>query len=94
MSWERVAGVWFSQQPPPLSLALVSVVDDASTGDLMLAGNVDDARILLRRTFSSSVPAETCIASEDTDGDMLAGCADADCWFTCTPACPPYASCP
>jgi hypothetical protein len=32
---------------------------------------------------------ETCATSLDADGDGLAGCADPDCWFVCTPLCPP-----
>lgn len=38
---------------------------------------------------------ETClIATDDDDGDGLAGCADPDCWARCSPLCPPNASCP
>ena len=35
---------------------------------------------------------ETCrSASEDLDGDGLAGCLDPDCWGRCAPQCPPRA---
>jgi cysteine-rich repeat protein len=30
----------------------------------------------------------------DADDDSLVGCADDDCWTSCTPACPPGTSCP
>jgi hypothetical protein len=53
-----------------------------------------DARVIVRRHIGNASTSESCIATEDLDGDGLAGCADADCWFTCTPACPPYATCP
>ncbi len=29
----------------------------------------------------------------DTDGDSSIGCADPDCWSSCTPVCPPSTSC-
>ena len=32
---------------------------------------------------------DSCSDAIDFDGDMLAGCADSDCAFTCTPTCPP-----
>jgi hypothetical protein len=38
-------------------------------------------------------PDESCRDNVDTDGDGLVGCADPDCWATCTPACPPGTSC-
>jgi hypothetical protein len=31
---------------------------------------------------------ETCVVP-DSDGDQLKGCADPDCWWACTPECPP-----
>ena len=38
--------------------------------------------------------AERCrSASDDFDGDGLAGCADPDCWGRCTPLCAPGMSC-
>ena len=47
------------------------------------------------RDFESAVhPAERCMrATEDSDGDGLAGCADPDCFARCTPMCPPGATC-
>jgi hypothetical protein len=35
-----------------------------------------------------------CTGSLDSDGDMLVGCADPDCWPICMPLCPPATSCP
>jgi hypothetical protein len=32
---------------------------------------------------------DSCTDAVDFDGDSLAGCADGDCAFTCTPLCPP-----
>jgi hypothetical protein len=38
---------------------------------------------------------ETClVATDDDDGDGLAGCADPDCWARCSPLCPPGSDCP
>ncbi len=36
---------------------------------------------------------EACRESIDGDGDGLVGCADLDCWATCTPTCPPGSTC-
>jgi len=37
---------------------------------------------------------ERCVlVTEDLDGDMLAGCADPDCWGRCAPLCAPGTSC-
>lgn len=36
---------------------------------------------------------ESCRADVDLDGDGYAGCADPDCWWACTPLCPPGAPC-
>jgi cysteine-rich repeat protein len=45
--------------------------------------------------FRSLRPRETCrIATDDLDRDMLAGCADPDCWGRCAPTCAPGTSCP
>ena len=38
-------------------------------------------------------PYELCEAGVDNDLDGLVGCADADCWASCTPLCPPGAVC-
>jgi hypothetical protein len=50
--------------------------------------------MLLERQLVGAAPDETCVAGEDADGDGLAGCADADCWWSCGPACPVATSCP
>jgi hypothetical protein len=57
-------------------------------------GVVESAERWHFRLASASAPAEACvIASDDTDGDGLAGCEDPDCWSRCTPSCPPGAAC-
>ena len=38
-------------------------------------------------------PLERCDKA-DADGDGLVDCADPDCWWSCTPTCPPLSSCP
>jgi hypothetical protein len=38
------------------------------------------------------VAVETCGPTDDSDGDGFRGCADPDCWASCT-ACPPGLSC-
>ncbi len=47
-----------------------------------------------RLQWSSTTAAyETCDQLDD-DHDGLVGCADPDCWWSCTPACPPHTTCP
>lgn len=47
--------------------------------------------VQLRR--ESDTPDETCVDGLDLDHDGIAGCADLDCWTTCTPSCPPGTTC-
>jgi cysteine-rich repeat protein len=43
---------------------------------------------------TSGTPREICTDEKvDNDGDGLAGCADLDCWTTCSPFCPPGVAC-
>jgi cysteine-rich repeat protein len=41
----------------------------------------------------SHAPRESCVTSVDLDDDGLAGCADPDCWYACTPTCAPGTTC-
>ncbi len=43
--------------------------------------------------WASDRSSDLCGAAVDLDGDGLVGCADPDCWASCTPSCPPQASC-
>ena len=56
-----------------------------STDNLPITPLADFARL---RWDTVGVVEETCTTA-DIDGDKLAGCADPDCWATCTPYCPP-----
>jgi cysteine-rich repeat protein len=38
-------------------------------------------------------PSEACRLDIDVDADGTKGCADPDCWSSCTPSCPPGTSC-
>ena len=90
--WERVAGAWFEHPAVPIGTngsASFAPVE----GRLLLIGTVRNARLLFERTFVGSAPRETCTGG-DEDGDQLINCADPDCWWSCTPTCPPRASCP
>jgi len=46
-----------------------------------------------RLRYERDEPRENCFVPVDNDGDGLVGCADPDCWYVCTPACPPGAPC-
>jgi Kelch motif protein len=44
-------------------------------------------------TYEGGLPSEVCDSGHDADRDGLVGCADPDCWWACTPECPPKAAC-
>jgi cysteine-rich repeat protein len=95
VTWERVGDLWRQTPPGPFSSmagpGAAAVAVDLPRQQVLvfgLSGRVDTLR------YSSGTPLETCAAGEDGDGDGLAGCADGDCWWSCRPTCPPYATCP
>ena len=63
-------------------------------GVLVIAGGNKDGTNMLsdvwRLQWDARTPYESC-GDGDTDGDSLVGCADPDCWASCTPLCPPEA---
>jgi len=68
-------------------------IDVVSTTSLPVAYDaarhqiVRDAQLLQLRT---NVAVESCVyATDDYDRDGAAGCADLDCWASCTPLCSP-----
>jgi cysteine-rich repeat protein len=93
--WD-MRGSSFSRGP---SLPLVPTTARAyayvpATGQIVVLASYPNGGVLLVRERTSATPLETCNAGEDADGDGLADCADPDCWWACTPACPPYTTCP
>ena len=59
-------------------------------GAVIQIGNLHYSRLIQIRT--SSAPLDRCTGGDD-DGDGLVDCADPDCFWSCTPACPPHTSC-
>jgi len=43
--------------------------------------------------YDGGLPSEVCGGGHDADRDGLVGCADPDCWWACSPECPPNATC-
>jgi hypothetical protein len=93
--WERVGQSWLAREPAPLALFGFGAYA-ADTGEILFVGGFDtpDTQVLLRSRYTGDSPLETCTDGLDDDGDGLVGCDDPDCWWACTPACPPHASCP
>jgi cysteine-rich repeat protein len=98
-AWEYDGQTW-SQRMPVLEVSPRSQSPFAqdATGKLLLFGGAllfTPLTDTWRLGFESSItPPERCLlASEDSDGDGLAGCADPDCWTRCSPECPPGAVC-
>ncbi|MBA3460065.1 MAG: hypothetical protein H0T46_08905 [Deltaproteobacteria bacterium] len=63
----------------------------AFNGDLGTSSSV--AVIRLSSELSTEPPEACARATDDMDGDGLAGCMDPDCWGRCTPLCPPGRTC-
>ncbi len=93
-TWVRRDGAW-TTEPPHVPenerpFAVIDVVETAR-GELTIAGSTGIGRALLRRSYPTRSE-EVCDGS-DGDGDGTIGCADRDCWQTCTPTCPPTMTC-
>ena len=90
--WELVDGVWFEAPNPAPGLGTNAVYSDID-GKLIIIAGLRAARLMFERRFVGISSRDACTGG-DEDGDGLVDCADDDCWWSCTPACPPLASCP
>ena len=100
-SWELVGSTWTAQSPvvlPPARWRHALAYDAIHHAAVVFSGKHagPTAADTWVRDFESAVrPPERCMrATEDSDGDGLAGCADPDCFARCAPICPPGAPCP
>ena len=72
---------------------------DRNGGDVLIFGGTSGSESgpfypdTWRLRYDSDAPREQCELDVDNDGDGLSGCADPDCWTTCTPVCPPGLPC-
>jgi cysteine-rich repeat protein len=99
--WEWSGTTWEQIAVPPLPRTrrdATVVATRSGDGFTMMFGSpaqglatVDDAWTL---RWQSDQTSDTCDVPIENDGDGLLGCADPDCWYTCTPQCPPQTSCP
>jgi len=89
-TWELDGSTWTQLQlavhPPAQHHHAMAFTPNGMT----IAG---DTNTTWRLRWDSLVRVEACGADADLDGDTKVGCADEDCWTTCTPQCPPNASC-
>jgi hypothetical protein len=93
-------GMLDERAPPvtPPGRGGAALVYDALQHASVFMGGIDPsnsyADVWARRFESRPFPFERCArATEDTDGDGLAGCADPDCYGRCAPLCPPGETC-
>jgi cysteine-rich repeat protein len=78
---------------PVLPVELTGVAfDDPKRGAVITIGTLDGFTGELVTSYRGVGGEELCDGT-DGDGDGLVGCADPDCWWTCTPTCPPGTSC-
>jgi hypothetical protein len=92
-TWERLDGVWYERARPPVPLVFHAAAYAPDTGSIFALGTLFSSCYLLRHTWKGASPPEACDGG-DRDGDGFVDCADPDCWWSCSPQCPPYASCP
>jgi cysteine-rich repeat protein len=97
-TWEW-DGVTWSRLPAiiaPPGRAQHGIVYDPVRGGVVVfggtAGVIEYEDTWLHQFASQAFPADHCV-DVDTDGDLLIGCADPDCWGRCTPMCPPRTTC-
>lgn len=97
-AWEWDGSTWLSTQASDGARAATNFGFASAQGaGVMLvggtnAGHDDRWRTTLLRWDSTSA-SEGCRAKIDLDHDGLKGCEDPDCWWACTPLCPPGTSC-
>ena len=91
--WERDHGSWTERARMPIAITGTAAYDPV-LGRIVVLGSSLGGTYALVRSSTSSAADESCAPGEDVDGDGLAGCTDPDCWWQCTPACPPYTTCP
>jgi len=93
--WQRVSTLRL-----PQSRGYDTVVRSADgSGITTLGGGVvanggDPTNELWELRSSGPRGADGCASAIDIDGDGLMGCDDPDCWYVCSPDCPPGTSCP
>ena len=98
-AWEWTGDAWAEIKPlttPGARAAHIAVpASDASglyvIGGGNLSGVLGDQWLLTWSDTGRNY--ERCVAHHDRDGDELDGCADPDCWWTCTPLCIPTLPC-
>ena len=97
--WEWDGTVWTPQIPigAPEPRNAHSLTTSPDGVGVLLYGGLDSTNGFLgdlwRLRWTSTQATELCTLDVDNDGDGLSGCADPDCWATCTPLCPPGVTC-
>jgi cysteine-rich repeat protein len=93
--WERQGGTWIQREvlpttanDPLLGSFVPNIAVDPANDALIYYTPVPGGRVMLVRVLTSGLPDETCVPGEDADGDGATGCADPDCWLSCSPQCP------
>lgn len=80
-----------SQAPAPRADAVL--VPESTSGSMLVFAGVERSGNALddlwRIGWASDRTTDDCRNATDLDGDALAGCADPDCYYLCSPACTP-----
>lgn len=98
-TWEWTGSAWVEIATPTSPggrAAHAAVPTSDGSGIHVIAGGAATGVLGDLWTLAWSEPDrnyERCTAQIDRDGDGATGCADPDCWWACTPLCPPTTSC-
>ncbi len=97
--WDGTQWVQIGASDPQVTTYPTLAPNLDGAGVLCFGGTLADGStagpVAIRRLQWNGATAayETCV-EPDFDRDGLVGCADPDCWWSCTPTCPPGTTCP
>lgn len=91
-SYERIDGVWYEGTKLPFAVdgRAYYASDTGEVGVIGMLGAY--ARVIAHRRWVGEAPLDACRGGDD-DGDGAIDCDDPECFWSCTPACPPLTSC-
>jgi hypothetical protein len=94
-AWDGTNWSYLSVPAPPVARTDHTVVSSPTGDGVLVFGGIQSDLLndLQQLRYESGEQYQTCATAIDDDGDTLAGCADGDCWTSCTPWCPPGMSC-
>ncbi len=91
--WEPAAFAWRQISGSGPRTSGLQAFYDTDASEMIALSNAGGALGEWRMRRDSPLPEESCAIGNDADADGREACDDPDCWWTCTPSCPPESSC-